>query len=121
MTNEQKAARLEAMALGKQCHAKDWSSGAQMHKMFADASLLLEGATALRDIDNARWREAEGEFGNLIAVHKGVFLKIYIPLGRGRRWRWKAWSEARFNLGVAETLEAAQAAAVAWVDSQEGK
>jgi hypothetical protein len=117
MTNEAKAERLEAMALGKQRHAKDWSNGAQMNKMLNDASALLEGAMAIRERGEDGWHKQYGRTGNRIAIRNGFFLKITAPYANQQFWTWLARGYGSSRRGYRPTLNAAKAAAIAWVDA----
>jgi hypothetical protein len=100
MTNEQKAARLEEIA----------THYIQIGQK--DATLLREAAAMMRERGESGWtaqfeREYKGK--TLAVVEAG-------PVG----WYWYVDGSADYEAEIAPTLEAAQAAAVAWVDEQEG-
>ena len=104
MTNEQKAAMLECIALG--C-------------LEGVAALLREAAGMMRERGKVQWDDAEGS-ESCLAVYGGYLLRVdrasvptYWTVYDGDVlfvYRWRA-----------ADVEAAQAAAVAWVDEQEGK
>lgn len=98
MTNEQKAAMLECIALG--C-------------LEGVAALLRECAAMMRERGESGWtaqfeREYKGK--TLAVVEAG-------PVG----WYWYVDGSADYEAEIAPTIAAAQAAAVAWVDGQEGR
>ena len=100
MTNEQKAARLEEIA----------THYIQIGQK--DATLLREAAAMMRERGESGWtaqfeREYKGK--TLAVVEVG-------PVG----WYWYVDGSADYEAEIAPTLEAAQAAAVAWVDELEG-
>lgn len=99
LTNEQKAKRLEQMA-----ESRDTT----------DAALLRESAAMLRERDDspARWS------GLHHADYKGCILHASL----GSVCGWDVYQDSKHVArGIAGSLDAAQAAAVAWVDEQEGK
>ena len=103
MTNEQKAAMLECIALG--C-------------LEGVAALLRECAGMMRERGKVQWVKVAGSATRHIALYRGWLLEI----DKNRGW-WN-WSVEAANFcyeSDADTLEAAQAAAVAWLDEQEGK
>ena len=100
MTNEQKAAMLECIALG--C-------------LEGVAALLRECAAMMRERGAVQW---VGSDSRQMALYRGWVLEV----DEGEvSWSWSADS-AKGRYGYrGPTLEAAQAAAVAWVDEQEGR
>ncbi len=101
MTNEQKAQRLEEIAACPLCMES------------TDGKLLREAAAMMRERGQPGWwRQFELE-------HKGRTLTI--AEARPGRWYWYVDAFPDFSANLADTLEAAQAAAVAWVDEQEGR
>lgn len=101
MTNGQKAQRLEEIAACPLCMES------------ADGKLLREAAAMIRERGKSGWtaqfeREYKGK--TLAVVEAG-------PIG----WYWYVDGSADYEAEIAPTLAAAQAAAVAWVDEQEGK
>ena len=98
MTNEQKAAMLECIALG--C-------------LEGVAALLRECAGMMRERGESGWT------ASFEREHKGRTLTI--TEARPGRWYWYVDAFPDYSANLADSLEAAQAAAVAWVDEQEGK
>lgn len=108
MTNEQKAAMLECIALG--C-------------LEGVAALLRECAGMMRERGGLQW---EAWSTGAAAVYKRRIICIEDwKLPAERRFRWDVGEPdveyCKDAFGYADTLEAAQAAAVAWLDEQEGK
>ena len=103
MTKDQKAARLEEIA--------DW----YIRPDDADVALLREAAAMMRERGTVEW---VGSDSRQMALYRGWVLEV----DEGEvSWSWSADS-AKGRYGYrGPTLEAAQAAAVAWVDEQEGK
>jgi hypothetical protein len=104
LTNEQKAKRLEQMA-----ESRDTT----------DAALLRESAAMLRERDGA----PAGEWIVECRMrHKDHDLLVSKRPTQGV-WYWQVWTEDDLlaQTGHAPTLDAAKAAAIAWVDGQEGK
>jgi hypothetical protein len=104
MTNEQNAKRLEEMA--------------ETFERLGDtaAALLLESA--------ALWREQPGDGWH--TEHEQRYRRFVLRVGKtdGGEWYWQALSRYLDTVqasGTAPTLPAAHAAAIAWVDAQEGK
>jgi hypothetical protein len=118
MTNAQKAQRLERQAVWKEriAHtaAQDDGNGKERSaELLIDAALLREAAAMMRERGESGWtaqfeREYKGK--TLAVVEAG-------PVG----WYWYVDGSADYEAEIALTLEAAQAAAVAWVDEQEGR
>lgn len=107
MTNAEKAARLEQIA--------DWYVGSP------NAALLRECAAMMRERGKVQWVKVAGSATRHMALYRGWLLEV----GELVVWNWSADSAKGFH-GLhwedeADTLEAAQAAAVAWVDEQEGR
>ena len=101
MTNEQKAQRLEEIAACPLCMES------------ADAALLRECAALIRSRSTVEWHAEGGATKNGLYLWAGPVVNGFASLvQRGRR---------RLHLDWHPTLEAAQAAAVAWVDEQEGR
>ena len=103
MTNEQKAQRLDEIATH------------YIQIGMKDAALLRECAAMMRERGTVEW---VGSDSRQMALYRGWVLEV----DEGEvSWRWSADS-AKGRYGYrGPTLEAAQAAAVAWVDEQEGK
>jgi hypothetical protein len=106
MTNEQKAQRLEEIAehyirIGDK-----------------DAALLFECAAMWRERGKVQWVKVAGSATRHMALYRGWLLEI--DKNRGW-WNWSV-EAGNFCYGSdADSLQAAQAAAVAWVDEQEGR
>jgi hypothetical protein len=105
MTNEEKADRIEAIADGM--------------LLPSDAALLREVAAMLRERDGVRWEDTEGG-ESCLAVYGGYLLRVdrasdptYWTVYDGDVLFVKRWRAA--------DVDAAKAAAIAWVDAQEGK
>lgn len=101
MTNGQKAQRLEEIAACPLCMES------------ADGKLLREAAAMIRERGESGWTaqfEREYKSKTLAVVEAG-------PIG----WYWYVDGSADYEAEIAPTLQAAQAAAVAWVDEQEGR
>ena len=107
MTNEQKAAMLECIALG--C-------------LEGVAALLRECAAMMRERGGISWTSEGHGMVLTSAVYRNRLIAI---VGRsGRTFFWtvsKVAAREHEEFGTADALEAAQAAAVAWVDEQEGR
>ena len=103
MTNEQRAARLDEIATHYiQIGTKD-------------AALLREAAGMMRERGGVQWMKVAGSSTCQVALYRGWLLEV-----REQRdwWRWEADSAEDFcEKNFADSLEAAQAAAVAWVDA----
>ena len=133
MTNEQKAQRLEKAAKWKDlqgAHWKEQSDVCQSHPAeskgamslaeaeFADAALLRECAGMMRERGKAQWMKVAGSDSRQTTCYRGWVLEV----DEGEvLWSWSADSEKGLYGYRGPTLEAAQAAAVAWVDEQEGR
>lgn len=146
LSNDQKAQRLEELAKREEQGFQEWtyqglqktpSSGltrqecfdkAESHK--ADAALLRESAAMWRERGGLQWI---GDDRMTLAHYKGRGLMAFRPHGDDI-FQDSLWSYLVSEIGgsgVAQrgypddppvnTMEAAQAAAVAWVDAQEGK
>ncbi len=131
MTNEQKAKRLEYMAAEADAHAsragnqalrsepgsKDFARyETHRRRWLADAALLHEAAALMRerDPDDLLW---ELEYQR---QYKRFDLCAW--QGLNGKWHWTATrSDLCYRSGEADTLAAVQAAAIDWVDQQEGK
>lgn len=117
MTNEQKAAILDDEAMWKEKIAHIAAQGddngmGRSEDLMARAALLRECAAMMRERGESGWtaqfkREYKGK--TLAVVEAG-------PVG----WYWYVDGSADYQAEIAPTLEAAQAAAVAWVDELEG-
>ena len=107
MTNEEKADRLEEMA---------FDAGYRDHEI--DAALLREAAAMMRERGTVQWMKVAGSNTQQTTCYRGWILEV----DEGEvLWSWSADS-AKGRYGYrGPTLEAAQAAAVAWVDGQEGR
>lgn len=137
MINEQKAARLDEMAAALQGQA-DYSSlcaslntqgssrramhEANQREQESDAALLRECAAMMRERGGIIWTSEGHGMVLTSAVYRNRLMAI---VGRsGRTFFWtvsRAAAREHEEFGTADTLEASQAAAVAWVDEQEGK
>ena len=105
--NEQKAARLDEIATH------------YIQTGMKDAALLRECAAMMRSRPAVQWMKVAGSATRHFALYRGWVLEVETNLGR---WEWSAdAAKDFFEDNWADTLEAAQAAAVAWVDEQEGK
>jgi hypothetical protein len=119
MDNEMKAKRLEEMAdkfyaLLPSCF---WAE--QKEVTAQRIALLRECAAMLRERDGVRWEDTEGG-ESCLAVYGGYLLRVdrasdptYWTVYDGDVLFVKRWRAA--------DVDAAKAAAVAWVDRQEGK
>ena len=105
MTNEQKAQRLEELA--------DVCAG-------ADAALLREAAQALREREAVRWEKLRGKNVEWRALYRGFNLVVY-DFSSEAVWYALGAHEIKRAGGESDSLAAAQAAAIAWVDGVEGK
>jgi hypothetical protein len=107
LTNAQKAQRLEEMA--NVC-------------IGSDADLLRESAAMWRERGGISWTSEGHGMVLTSAIYRNRLMAI---VGRsGRTFFWtvsKVAAREHEEFGTADTLEAAQAAAVAWLDEQEGK
>jgi len=107
MTNEMKAKRLEEISACPLC----MESG--------DTPLLRESAALWREWDGVRWEDSE-LCENCMAVYKGWLIRVdrsSVPT----RWRVYDGDLLHVFLGKSADVDAAKAAAIAWVDAQEGK
>jgi hypothetical protein len=103
MTNKQKAKRLEEIAACPLCMES------------ADGKLLREAAAMMREWGESevQWDAVGGAAKNGLYLWAGPCVNGFASLvQRGRRRLYLDWHP---------TLEAAQAAAIAWADQQEGK
>ena len=118
MTNEQKAAILDDEAMWKEKIAHIAAQGEdngmdRSEDLMARAALLRECAAMMRERSTVVWHEEGGATKNGLYLWAGPVVNGFASLvQRGRR---------RLHLDWHPTLEAAQAAAVAWVDEQEGR
>jgi hypothetical protein len=118
MTSEEKAARLEGMAAKKDFaaeHAKSavFGGGTWVAEFTADAALLREAAQLMRERCDPEWsvlleREYKDRMLSIAQARPGVAY-----------WYVDAFPD--YEAKVADSLDAAKAAAIAWVDGQEGK
>ena len=123
MTNEQKAQRLERQAVWKEgiAHtaAQDDGNGKERSaELLIDAALLREcgGMMRERGPDDAMWK------ARYERRYKRHDLCVYES--RPGKWAWRvvyACCVVPSASGEADSLAAAQAAAIAWVDEHEGK
>lgn len=125
MTNEQKAQRLERQAAWKEgiahTSAQDDGNGKERSaELLIDAALLREAAGMMRERKGISWTSEGHGMVLTSAVHRNRLMAIV-----GRTGRTFFWTVSRVaareheEFGTADSLEAAQAAAVAWVDGQE--
>lgn len=139
MTNEQKAQRLEEMAaecqsnadyfkdlyddeaLKDRLHPDDYAKAQNSRKLVFDASteraaLLRESAAMWRERGGVQWEKESG-------IYSAYYKKHLIQAYPSRSYNLIRYSVGRGNRlivsSTADTMEAAQAAAVAWVDGQE--
>jgi len=104
MTIEEKAKRLEEIASCPLC----MESG--------DAPLLRESA--------ALWRERHPEDALWELEYQRRYKRFHLCVGENfaGQWEWSVtYGGLQSGCGSADTLDAAKASAVAWVDGQEGK
>jgi hypothetical protein len=104
-TNAQKAQRLEEMA--NVC-------------IGSDAALLRESAAMWREREKPVWIQVGWRTPKFIGTHRGRTVEVV----QFNNSIWSVWSEAGGIAaeGVEQSVAAAQAAAVAWVDANaEGK
>ena len=88
---------------------------ANQREQESDAALLREAAAMMREwgVSEVQWDTEGGATKNGLYLWAGPCVNGFASLvQRGRRRLYLDWHP---------TLEAAQAAAVAWVDEQEGK
>jgi hypothetical protein len=119
MDNEQKAKIMEDEA------RKIDRYGCSLNPPDGFAALLREAAAMLRGRDGVRW-EGFGfpEFpGSVVALYRGRFMAVEFVFGDICMWAVShQGNEAVYAVsGSAPTLDAAKAAAVKWVDGQEGR
>lgn len=128
LTNEQKAARLEDLAKRKDlqgAHWKERSNACQSHPRekegamshaddaFADAAFLREAAEMMRERGTVEWDTEGGATKNGLYLWAGAVCNGFASMVcKGKRRLYMDWHP---------NLEAAQAAAVAWVDEEEGE
>ena len=123
MTNEEKAAILDYEAMWKEKIAHIAAQGDDNGKDRADdlsviAAILREAAGMMRSRPAVEWVKVAGSDSRQMALYRGWLLEV----GKGdQEWNWLAESGKGGDGDEAPTLEAAQAAAVAWVDEQEGR
>ncbi len=131
MTHEQKAVKLEEMAANREADSRGLHDLAEKLGLTelqkqktatiamadADAALLRECAAMMRERGKVQWVKVAGSATRHIALYRGWLLEI----DKNRGWWHWSMEAANFYYGRADTLEAAQAAAVAWADEQEGK
>ena len=105
MTNEQKAARLDEIATH------------YIQIGMKDAALIRECAGMMRELGTVQWVYTDTDRSRMTANYKGWMIHAY-PSGW---WRCLLDSQIQSAMEDVRTLPAAQAAAVAWVDEQEGR
>ena len=113
MTNEEKAKRLELWAEVDEAG----------YKRNPGMPHLLENATLLRE-SAALWRERHPDDALWELEYQRRYKRFDLCIGEGfdGLWRWCATrSGLQAGCGTAPSLPAAKAAAVAWVDAQEGE
>ena len=127
MTNEQKAAILDDEAMWKEKIAHIAAQGddngmGRSEDLMARAALLRECAAMMREWGGISWTSEGHGMVLTSAVYRNRLIAIV-----GRSGRTFFWTVSRVaareheEFGTADSLQAAQAAAVAWVDEQEGK
>ena len=115
MTNAQKAQRLDEIATH------------YIQIGMKDAALLRECAGIMRERGGISWTsEGYGSEGYGMVLTSAIYRnRLMAIVGRsGRTFCWtvsKVAAREHEEVGTADSLQAAQAAAVAWVDEQEGK
>jgi hypothetical protein len=136
MTNEQNAKRLEEMARVQVQRAESYRRESEAHSkagsdatsaIHSDIADLAESDAALFRESAALWRERDGVPADEWIVecrmrHKDHDLLVSKRPTQGV-WYWQAWTQDDLlaQTGHAPTLDAAKAAAIAWVDGQEGR
>jgi hypothetical protein len=116
LSNEQKAARLEEIADNRQARAEEWLVGIACEVALADAALFRECAAMMRE------RNPEDAVWELEYQRRYRRYDLVAGEGFDGKWHWSAcYCRLRDKTGDAVSLSAAQAAAVAWVDGQEGQ
>ena len=118
LTNEEKAQRLEYDSGWKEkiAHiaAQDDGNGKERSaELLIDAAIIREAAAMMRERGQPGW------MASFEREHKGRTLTI--TEARPGRWHWYVDAFPDYSANLADSLEAAQAAAVAWVDEQEGQ
>ena len=116
MTNDQKAAILENEA------SEIDRYGNSLVPPDGLAALLREAAAMMRERKGISWASEGHGMVLTSAVYRNRIMAI---VGRsGQTFFWtvsKVGAQEHEEFGTADSLEAAQAAAVAWVDEQEGE
>ena len=106
MTNEEKTERLEEIA----DNCEGYGSYEQRQ---SDPALLLECAAMMRERGTVEWNTGGGATKNGLYLWAGPVCNGFASMvTKGKRPLYLDWHP---------TLQAAQAAAVAWVDEQEGR
>lgn len=133
MTNEQKAQRLDQMstALHRQADYSSLCAGlntegssrramheANQRQQESDAALLREAAAMMRERGAVQWVKVAGSATRQMALYRGWLLKVREDQGW---WKFSAECAKNFYEHQHHALWLAQAAAVAWVDEQEGR
>lgn len=118
MTNEQKAIRLEELAKHKQNRGESLAKGIASDIALSDAALLRESAALWRERDGVRWEQPGERWFS--ANYKGYELNV-LPSSNMQGQYYFDISRQGQGVFVTyhPTLDAAKAAAVAWVDQQE--
>jgi len=129
MTNEQKAARLEEMAANREADSRGLhdlhdlaeklglselqkQKAVTMAMADADAAILREAAAVMRERGTVQWDTEGGAAKNGLYLWAGPVRNGFASLVlKGKK---------RLHMDWHPTLKAAQIAAVAWVDEQEG-
>lgn len=122
MTNEQKAKQLENLAAEQTKDAEFCRSLKRDYEPDIAQAVAHEAKAAILRESAALWREREDSpvrwSGLSHADYKGRILHAAF----GEVCDWTVYQDSkRVACGMAPTLDAAKAAAVAWVDAQEGK
>jgi len=110
MTNEEKTERLEEIA----DNCEGYGSYEQRQ---SDPALLREAAAMMRERGAVQWVYTDTDRSRMTANYKGWMIHAY-PSGW---WCCLLDSQIQTAMEDVRTLPAAQAAAVAWVDEQEGR
>lgn len=139
MTNKQKAKRLEEMAGVQKSRAESYLRESKSHEKAgfkdtaglhadianlaeSDAALLRESAAMWGERDAVRWEDSDGSPTKSLALYQGRLLIAWGQEGRTCTWSAsKPFDDSRIDeFDTEDTLDAAKAAAIQWVDQQEG-
>jgi hypothetical protein len=127
--NEMRAKRLEEMANKTQMESDDslesasaLKPGCKAHARHMTIHMREKTDAALLRESAALWRDRDPEDALWELEYQRRYKRFDLCVGENFAGHWE-WSAThcglRYRQGTAETLRAAQAAAVAWVDAQE--